>query len=74
MDVNNLWAAFMLINTCYLTSFQRGSYLASEGSVGTPCEISSWLELAAAWGKCCTLPLLTTGLFFFYAVLLKKAR
>lgn len=72
MDVNNLWAAFMLINTCYLTSFQRGSYLASEGSVGTPCEISSWLELAAAWGKCCTLPLLTTGLFFFLCCTTQK--
>lgn len=36
MDVNNLWAAFMLINTCYLTSFLRGVYLASEDQLGLP--------------------------------------
>lgn len=62
MDVNNLGSAFMLINT-YLTWFLQRDYLTSEGSVGIPCQISSWVELAATWGKCCALPLLTAGLF-----------
>lgn len=64
MDVNNLGSAFMFINTCwYLTWFLLRDYLLCEGSVGTPCHFSSWVELAATWGKCCALPLLTAGLF-----------
>lgn len=62
MDVNNLGSAFMLINTCWhLTWFLLRGYLPSEGSVGTPCQIGSWVELAATRGKCCALPLRQQG-------------
>lgn len=72
MDVNNLGSAFTLINTCwYLAWLVPRDYLPSEESLGTPCQISSWVELEATWGKCCALPLLTAGLFC--AALLKMA-
>jgi len=49
MDVNNLWAAFMLINACYLTSFLRGVYLASEDQLGLPVRSVLGWSLQQLW-------------------------
>lgn len=51
MDVNNLGSAFTLISTCWCSAwFLPRDYLPFEESVGTPCQISSWVELAVTWG------------------------
>lgn len=61
MDVNNFGSAFMPVNAFWcLAWFLLGGYFPSEGSVGAPCQISPWVELAATSGKCCAL--LTAGL------------